>query len=117
MELFGFGAVLLVFLVIAMLTVALKTIKIVPQSSVLMIERLARFHRVAQSGLNIIYPFFESPRAFYWTNVRGGTTSIDRREQFIDVPPQPVSTRDNVTINVDSVVYCQIMDPIKAVYE
>jgi Membrane protease subunits, stomatin/prohibitin homologs len=77
--------------------------KIVPQSSVLLIERLGRFHRVAASGLNIIVPFFESPRSVYWTNVRPGTTSIDLREQFIDLPPQPVITRDNVTINVDSV--------------
>jgi len=44
-------------------------------------------------------------------------TSIDLREQYIDLPPQPVITRDNVTIHVDSVVYWQIIDPIKAVYE
>ncbi len=44
-------------------------------------------------------------------------TSIDLREQYIDLPPQPVITRDNVTIHVDSVVYWQITDPIKAVYE
>jgi regulator of protease activity HflC (stomatin/prohibitin superfamily) len=105
------------FLGIALLTVAWKTIKIVPQSSVLLIERLGRFHRVAGSGLNIIVPFFESPRAVYWTNVRPGLTSIDLREQYIDLPPQPVITRDNVTINVDSVVYWQITDPTKAVYE
>jgi regulator of protease activity HflC (stomatin/prohibitin superfamily) len=105
------------FLGIALLTVAWKTIKIVPQSSVLLIERLGRFHRVAASGLNIIVPFFESPRAVYWTNVRPGLTSIDLREQYIDLPPQPVITRDNVTINVDSVVYWQITDPTKAVYE
>lgn len=118
MEIFGGAALLLViFLGIALLTVAWKTIKIVPQSSVLLIERLGRFHRVAQSGLNIIVPFFESPRGVYWTNVRPGLTSIDLREQFIDLPPQPVITRDNVTINVDSVVYWQITDPIKAVYE
>jgi regulator of protease activity HflC (stomatin/prohibitin superfamily) len=117
MEYFGFGAILLIFLGIAMLYVALKTIKIVPQSSVLLIERLGRFHRVAASGLNIVVPFYEAPRSFYWTNVRPGTTSIDLREQFIDLPPQPVITRDNVTINVDSVVYWQIMDPVKAVYE
>lgn len=113
----GLGFVFLVFLGIALLTIAWKTIKIVPQSSVLLIERLGRFHRVAASGLNIIVPFFESPRAVYWTNVRPGTTFIDSREQFIDLPPQPVITRDNVTINVDSVVYWQITDPIKAVYE
>jgi regulator of protease activity HflC (stomatin/prohibitin superfamily) len=113
----GVGLLILLFLGIALLVVAWKTIKIVPQSSVLLIERLGRFHRVAASGLNIIYPFFESPRAVYWTNVRPGTTFIDSREQFIDLPPQPVITRDNVTINVDSVVYWMITDPIKAVYE
>lgn len=115
--LFGLGAIFLLFLGIALLTVAWKTVKIVPQSSVLLIERLGRFHRVAQSGLNIIVPFFEAPRAVYWTNVRPGLTSIDLREQYIDLPPQPVITRDNVTINVDSVVYWQITDPIKGVYE
>ncbi len=117
MEIFGLGFIFLAFIGIALLVVAAKTIKIVPQSSVLLIERLGRFHKVAQSGLNIVVPFFEAPRAFYWTNVRPGTTSIDLREQFIDLPPQPVITRDNVTINVDSVVYWMITDPVKAVYE
>ncbi|MDQ3633575.1 MAG: SPFH/Band 7/PHB domain protein [Acidobacteriota bacterium] len=113
----GFGLIFLMFLGIALLTVAWKTIKIVPQSSVLLIERLGKFSRVARSGLNIIVPFFEAPRAVYWTNSRPGITSIDLREQYIDLPPQPVITRDNVTINVDSVVYWQITDPAKAVYE
>ncbi|MDH3493208.1 MAG: SPFH/Band 7/PHB domain protein [Acidobacteriota bacterium] len=112
-----FGAFLLGFLGIALLTVLWKTIKIVPQSSVLLIERLGRFSRVAKSGLNIIVPFFEAPRSVYWTNNRPGVTFIDLREQYIDLPPQPVITRDNVTINVDSVVYWQITDPAKAVYE
>ncbi len=113
----GLGLIFLFFFGIVLLTVAWKTIKIVPQSSVLLIERLGKFHRVAASGLNIIVPFFESPRAVYWTNVRPGLTSIDLREQYIDLPPQPVITRDNVTINVDSVVYWMITDPIKSVYE
>lgn len=117
MEIFGLGFIFLAFMGIALLVIAAKTIKIVPQSSVLLIERLGRFHRVAQSGLNIIVPFFEAPRAFYWTNNRPGLTSVDLREQYIDLPPQPVITRDNVTINVDSVVYWQITDPIKAIYE
>ena len=106
-----------IFLAIALLVIAAKTLKIVPQSTVLLIERLGRFNRLAQSGLNIIIPVFDSPRDVYWTNVRPGTTSIDLREQYIDLPPQPVITRDNVTINVDSVVYWQITDPVKAVYE
>ncbi len=113
----GLGLVFLLFLGFALLIVAWRTIKIVPQSSVLLIERLGKFHRVAASGLNIIVPIVDSPRAVYWTNVRPGVTSIDLREQYIDLPPQPVITRDNVTINVDSVVYWMITDPIKAVYE
>ncbi|MCC6327066.1 MAG: SPFH/Band 7/PHB domain protein, partial [Acidobacteria bacterium] len=113
----GIGLLFLMMLGIALLVVAWKTIKIVPQSTVLLIERLGRFNRVANSGLNIIVPFFESPRGVYWSNVRPGTTSIDLREQYIDMPPQPVITRDNVTINVDSVVYWQVTDPTKAVYE
>jgi regulator of protease activity HflC (stomatin/prohibitin superfamily) len=117
MELFGLGFIFFLIVGIAILVAAAKTIKIVPQSSVLLIERFGRFNRVAASGLNIIYPFFDSPRAVYWTNVRPGTTFIDLREQFIDLPAQSVITRDNVMINVDSVVYWQITDPIKATYE
>lgn len=116
-DLIGLGSIFLLFLGIALLTVAWKTIKIVPQSTVLLIERLGRFNRVAASGLNIIVPFFESPRAVFWTNTRPGVTLIDLREQFIDLPPQSVITRDNVMVNVDSVVYWQVTDPIKATYE
>ncbi len=106
-----------IFLAVALLVVAFKTIKIVPQSSVLLIERFGKFHRVAESGMNIIVPFFESARAVYWTNTPRGLSSIDLREQFIDLPAQSVITRDNVMINVDSVVYWQITDPIKGAYE
>src|SRR5215216_4733981 len=105
------------FMAIAALVIAAKTVKIVPQATVMLIERLGRFSRVATSGLNVIVPFLDKPRGVYWTNVRPGMASIDLREQFIDLPPQPVITRDNVTIHVDSVVYWQITDPVKAVYE
>jgi regulator of protease activity HflC (stomatin/prohibitin superfamily) len=107
----------LFFVGIVMLIIAAKTIKIVPQATVMLVERLGRFSRVAASGLNILVPFFDKPRGVYWTNTRPGMTSIDLREQYIDLPPQPVITRDNVTIHVDSVVYWQITDPVKAVYE
>ncbi len=113
----GLGLFALLFFGIALLTIAWKAIRVVPQSSVLLIERLGKFSKVAKSGLNMIVPFIEAPRAVYWTNSRPGMTYIDLREQYIDLPPQPVITRDNVTINVDSVVYWQITDPIKAVYE
>jgi regulator of protease activity HflC (stomatin/prohibitin superfamily) len=107
----------LFFIGVVLLVIAAKTIKIVPQATVMLVERLGRFSRVAASGLNILVPFLDKPRAVYWTNSRGGVTSIDLREQYIDLPPQPVITRDNVTIHVDSVVYWQITDPVKAVYE
>ena len=109
--------VFFLFIAIATLVIAAKTIKIVPQATVMLIERLGRFSRVADSGLNVIVPFLDKPRGVYWTNVRPGLVSIDLREQYIDLPPQPVITRDNVTIHVDSVVYWQITDPKKAVYE
>src|SRR6476619_7311180 len=117
MEWIGASFFFLLFMGIALLIVAFKTIKTVPQSSVLLIERLGRFHRVAASGLNIIVPFFESPRAVYWTNSRPGMTFIDLREQFIDLPPQSVISRDNVMVNVDSVIYWQITEPVKGTYE
>src|SRR5260370_6916270 len=83
----------------------------------MLVERMGRFSRVVASGLNILVPFLDKPRAVFWTNMRPGMNSIDLREQYIDLPPQPVITRDNVTIHVDSVVYWQITDPVKAVYE
>src|SRR3954467_9578403 len=112
-----FIPIFFIVLALFMLIVAAKTIKIVPQATVMLIERLGRFSRVADSGLNVIVPFLDRPRAIYWSSLRSGMTSIDLREQFIDLPPQPVITRDNVTIHVDSVVYWQITDPVKAVYE
>jgi regulator of protease activity HflC (stomatin/prohibitin superfamily) len=105
------------FIAIVLLVIAIKTIRIVPQATVMLVERLGRFSFVANSGLNLLVPFLDRPRAVYWTNARPGVTSIDLREQYIDLPPQPVITRDNVTIHVDSVVYWQITDPVKAVYE
>src|SRR5438034_4234675 len=115
------GTILLLFFLffigLVLLIIAAKTIKIVPQATVMLVERVGRFNRVAASGLNILVPFLDKPRGVYWTNTRPGLTQIDLREQYIDLPPQPVITRDNVTIHVDSGGYWQITDPVKAVYE
>jgi len=106
-------------LIIAMIVlyITAKTIRIVPQATVLIIERLGKFDRLATSGLNLITPFLDRPRGVYWSGLRAGSIQIDLREQFTDLAPQPVITRDNVTILVDSIIYWQITDPIKAVYE
>jgi regulator of protease activity HflC (stomatin/prohibitin superfamily) len=97
--------------------IAAKTVRIVPQATVMIIERLGKFDRVASSGLNIVTPFLDRPRSLTWSGLRPGTIQMDLREQITDLTPQPVITRDNVTIMVDSIIYWQVTDPIKAVYE
>src|SRR4051812_30679000 len=94
------------FLAVFALIVVLKTVKIVPQKQVMIVERLGRFHKAAEAGLNIILPFLDSVRA-----------TLDLREQITPIEPQSVISRDNVTMEVDAVIYFVVVDPVKAVYE
>ncbi len=96
---------LLVLLVI-ILIIAFMSIKIVKQSEVYIIERLGKFYKVADAGLTIIIPFLDHVRSV-----------VSLKQQTMDVPPQGVITKDNVTITIDTVVFYQITDPAKAVYE
>lgn len=98
--------VFLVVLVVVIFIIGFNSIKIVRQAEVYLIERLGRFHRVAAPGLNIIIPFFDTVRAV-----------VNMRQQTMDIPPQGVITKDNVTITIDTVVFYQVTDPTKAVYE
>jgi regulator of protease activity HflC (stomatin/prohibitin superfamily) len=111
------GVLVFAFIALIVLITALKSFRVVGQASVIIIERLGKFHKMAGSGLNIIIPFLDKPRSAYWSGVRPGLSTLDLREQLLEFPPQPVITRDNVTVNVDSVLYYQITDPIKAMYE
>jgi regulator of protease activity HflC (stomatin/prohibitin superfamily) len=111
------GLIALAVVALVVLITAFKSFRVVGQASVMMIERLGKFHNLASSGLNVILPFVDKPRPIFWSGVRPGLTVIDLREQLLEFPPQPVITRDNVTVGVDSVLYYQITDPIKAVYE
>ena len=95
----------LVVLLVIILVIAIKSIKVVRQSEVYIIERLGKFHKIADAGLTIIIPFFDHVRSV-----------VSLKQQTMDVPPQGVITRDNVTITIDTVVFYQITDPIKAVY-
>ena len=97
--------ILLVLLVI-ILFIAFSSIKIVKQAEVYIIERLGKFYKVADAGLTIIVPFFDHVRSV-----------VSLKQQTMDVPPQDVITKDNVTITIDTVVFYQITDPAKAVYE
>ena len=107
-------AIVAIVIVIALVT-ASKGVKIIPQASVKLIERLGKFHKIARSGINFIVPFVDGVRPLVLTG--RPVHSIDLREQVMDFQPQPVITRDNVTMTVDTVVYFQITDPAKAVYE
>lgn len=113
----GVGLFVLAFLALSVLVVAIKSFRVVGQASVLVIERLGKFHKLATSGLNLIMPFIDKPRSVFWSGTRPSLSILDLREQLLDFPPQPVITRDNVTVAIDSVLYYQITDPIKAVYE
>ena len=101
---------------------------VVPQSETRVIERLGRFHSVLNPGLNLIWPFIDKAKLVYIrkvesagygrTIVRMSTTSvIDLREQVYDFPSQQVITKDNVTTEINALLYFQIVDPKKAVYE
>ncbi|HYP26060.1 MAG TPA: SPFH domain-containing protein [Blastocatellia bacterium] len=111
------GLFVLGFIALVVLVTLIKSFRVVGQASVMIIERLGKFHKVATSGLNIIIPFVDKPRSVYWSGVRPGLSTLDLREQLLDFPPQPVITRDNVTVGIDSVLYYQITDPIKSTYE
>jgi len=96
----------LIVLLIIVLVIAFKSIKVVKQAEVYIIERLGRFHKVADAGLTIIVPFLDHVRSV-----------VSLKQQTMDIPPQGVITKDNVTITIDTVVFYQITDPAKAVYE
>ena len=96
----------LIILLVIVLIIAFKSIKVVKQAEVYIIERLGKFHKVADAGLSIIVPFLDKVRSV-----------VSLKQQTMDIPPQGVITKDNVTITIDTVVFYQITDPAKAVYE
>ena len=120
-------AIVIAFIIVIALYGATRIFRVVGQAEVMVIERLGRFNRIARSGLNILVPFVERPRAIdvrYAMSdpsgakrlVSGSTTRIDLREQVLNFPSQPVITKDNVTIDIDAVLYYRIADPQKATY-
>ncbi len=102
-------------------------VKVVPQSETRVVERLGRFHSVLPPGINFIIPFIDRPKQIYQRTVKvyngrpyvamTTTNIIDLREQVYDFPSQQVITRDNVTTEINALLYFQIVDPKKSVYE
>jgi|TARA_B100001971_G_scaffold208918_1_gene231554 regulator of protease activity HflC (stomatin/prohibitin superfamily) len=122
---------MLVIVIVATLFVIIfvaSGLKIIPQAETRIIERLGKYNRTLESGVNIIIPVFDKPRSIFWryrvTDVSGDdivtqrmTKKIDLREQVFDFPRQNVITKDNVTIEIDAMLYFQITDPVKSTYE
>jgi Membrane protease subunits, stomatin/prohibitin homologs len=117
------GIVVLILIGILVLAFFAKGLRIVPQSQTMVIERLGKYKKTLDSGVNIIVPFLDKPKELCWTNpnMPGGRKLsknwIDLREQIFDYPKQNVITKDNVNIEIDALLYFQITDPMKAVYE
>lgn len=115
----------IIVLIIVVLVFLLAGIRIVPQGMTMVIERLGKYRRTLESGINIIIPFFDRPRVVSWDmpsqdakNNRKRTTHwIDLREQVYDYPKQGVITKDNVTISIDALLYFQINNAADACYE
>ncbi|MBA2476578.1 MAG: SPFH/Band 7/PHB domain protein [Actinobacteria bacterium] len=97
------AGVVLLFVVI----VLLRAVRIVPQASAGVLERLGRYNRTLEPGLHFIIPFLDKLRR----------PLVDLREQVVTFPPQPVITEDNVTISIDTVFYFTITDPFRSTYE
>jgi regulator of protease activity HflC (stomatin/prohibitin superfamily) len=103
----GIAALVALLVVAALVLIVLaRTVRIIPQANAGIVERLGRYSRTLEAGLTIVIPFVDRLRPL-----------IDLREQVVSFPPQPVITEDNLTVNIDSVIYFQVTDPKAATYE
>lgn len=107
----------------------IPVIKIVSQNQVMVIERLGKFNRLGESGINILIPLIDYPRSFTYRFIEEdpvtgqkhivtrATPFIDLREQVLDFPRQSVITSDNVAMEINALLYYRVLDPVKAVYQ
>ncbi|WP_157157822.1 MULTISPECIES: SPFH domain-containing protein [unclassified Diaminobutyricimonas] len=98
--------VLILLVAIFVIVVIFRAIRIVPQATAGVVERLGKYHKTLNPGLNILVPFIDRMRPL-----------IDMREQVVSFPPQPVITEDNLVVSIDTVVYFQVTDARAATYE
>jgi len=122
-----FGLFFIVSLIFLVLFIAMS-FYLVNQAETIVIERLGRFHCILKPGPHIIIPFIDRPRSVLWTFVKEMEgrryyrfsrmiTRFDLREAVYDFPKQNVITKDNVTMEINALLYYQITDPKAAVYE
>src|ERR1700734_3160011 len=98
--------VLLVLVATLSIVTVVRSVRIVPQAQAGIVERFGRYHRTLHAGLNVMTPFIDRLRPL-----------IDLREQVVSFPPQPVITKDNLVVGIDTVIYFQVTDPKSATYE
>jgi regulator of protease activity HflC (stomatin/prohibitin superfamily) len=98
--------IVLVVVAVFLVLMAARTIRIVPQARAGVVERLGRYHRTLNPGMTVLVPFVDRMRPL-----------LDLREQVVSFPPQPVITEDNLTINIDTVLYFTVNDARSATYE
>ncbi len=98
--------VIVVLALALVIIIAVRSIRIVPQSRALVVERLGKFQSVKYAGLHLLIPFVDRVAA-----------TVDLREQVTSFAPQPVITADNVVVSIDSVIYYQVNNPMAATYE
>jgi regulator of protease activity HflC (stomatin/prohibitin superfamily) len=100
------ATILLVVLVALVALVVWRSVRIIPQARAGIVERFGRYHRTLNAGLNMVVPFVDRLLPL-----------LDLREQVFSFPPQPVITRDNLVVGIDTVIYFQVTDPKAATYE
>jgi regulator of protease activity HflC (stomatin/prohibitin superfamily) len=100
------GLIALLVVIAFIVVILIRSIRIIPQARAGVVERLGSYARTLDPGPHVLIPFADRVRAM-----------IDMREQVVSFPPQPVITADNLTVNIDTVIYFQVTDPRAATYE
>jgi regulator of protease activity HflC (stomatin/prohibitin superfamily) len=124
----NFGLIVVGVIALLAIVIVRRTIVVVRQAQTMVIERLGKYSRSLSSGINLVVPFLDQPRALDWHSVislpsgetitrRYRSTTIDLRETVYVFPRQNVITKDNVVVEIDALIYFQVTDPVRAAYE
>jgi regulator of protease activity HflC (stomatin/prohibitin superfamily) len=124
----NFGLIVVGVIALLAIVIVRRTIVVVRQAQTMVIERLGKYSRSLTSGINLVVPFLDQPRALDWHSVislpsgetitrRYRSTTIDLRETVYVFPRQNVITKDNVVVEIDALIYFQVTDPVRAAYE
>lgn len=123
-----YTAILTILILVFSTLIVIKGLRIVKQSEAMVIERLGKYHKTLSAGINIIIPIIDQPRSVQWRYMREDPHGrrfvkfklrerVDLRETVFDFPKQSVITKDNVVTEINAMIYFQITDPVKSVYE